>query len=62
MRFLQTEMGALIGAPHIVRIGGLNTRATRRWHEVDYVHVPEAHSTTATEQAVSDFLDSTDED
>jgi hypothetical protein len=55
-------MGALIGAHYIVRIGGLNTRPTRRWHEIDYVHGTEAHSTTATEDGVAEFLESNDED
>ena len=56
MLFLETETGELIAGKHIVRIGGLNTRPTRSWHEIDYVHGGEARSTTASRQAVDNFL------
>lgn len=57
MFFLQTDSG-LIAAKHIVRIGGLNTRPhiPRRWHEIDYQHGREARSTTASAEAVQEFL------
>jgi hypothetical protein len=62
VKFLETENGDLIAAKAVVRIGPLNTRThiTRRWHEIDYVHGSEAHSTTASEDAVAYFLGSTD--
>lgn len=58
MRFLQTEMGDLIAGKHIVRIGGLHSRPQlkRFWHEIDYVHGGEARTTTASREAVEDFL------
>jgi hypothetical protein len=57
MLFLETEAGELIAAKHIVRIGGLNTRPTRSWHDIDYVHGGDARSTTASAEAVEYFLD-----
>ena len=58
MLFLETERGDLIAGKHIVRIGPLNTRSThsRCWHDIDYVHGGEARSTTASREAVEDFL------
>jgi hypothetical protein len=56
MLFLETEVGELIAAKHIVRIGGLNTRPSRAWHDIDYLHGGEARSTTASAEAVEDFL------
>jgi hypothetical protein len=60
MLFLQTEAGALIAAAYIVRIGGLNTRTHRTWHEIDYVHGTDACTTTASAEAVERFLTSED--
>lgn len=59
MRFLVTERGDLIAARAVVRIGPLNTRPhnARRWHEIDYVHGGEPRLTTASEQAVQEFLE-----
>jgi hypothetical protein len=59
MLFLQTETGSLIAGKFITRIGALNTRPNnpRRWHEIDYVHGQDGCSTTASEDAVQDFLD-----
>lgn len=57
MLFLETESGALIAGKHIVRIGGLNTRTNRSWHEIYYVHGGEARSTTASQSAVQQFLE-----
>jgi len=59
MLFLETESGDLIAAKHIVRIGPLNTRrhTDRRWHDIAYCVGTEPHETTATEQAVADFLE-----
>jgi hypothetical protein len=58
MLFLQTRSG-LVAAKHIVRISAINTRElpTQSYHEIDYVHGGEARSTTATEDAVIDFLE-----
>lgn len=58
MLFLSTERGDLIAAKHIVRIGPLNSRPqfNRFWHEIDYVHGGEACTTTASREAVDDFL------
>ncbi len=56
MLFLDTECG-LIAAKHVVRIGGLNTRSSRSWHDIDYVHGGEARSTTASREAVEQFLE-----
>jgi hypothetical protein len=57
--FLQTERGDLIAANYVVRIGGLNSRPqfNRFWHEIDYVHGKAARSTTASQEAVADFME-----
>ncbi|MGH9642363.1 MAG: hypothetical protein ACRD3Q_08040 [Terriglobales bacterium] len=62
MRFLQTEHGDLIAASAIVRIGALNSRLqfNRYWHEVDYANGNEPHSTTASADAVEEFLEEED--
>ena len=56
MLFLETATG-LVAAKHIVRIGAVNTRPGRSFHEIDYVHGGEARSTIASEAAVQDFLE-----
>jgi hypothetical protein len=56
MLFLQTESG-LISARHIVRIGGLNTRPSGNYHEVEYCVGNEPRETRASEDDVADFLD-----
>lgn len=56
MLFLQTEAGELIAAKHIVRIGGLNKRTHRSWHDIDYVHGGDARTTTASAESVEYFL------
>ena len=63
MIFLETESGDLIAATAIVRIGPLNTRThiARRWHDVDYHVGSEPRSTTATADAVADFLATEDD-
>jgi hypothetical protein len=57
--FLQTERGDLVAARFIVRIGGLNSRPqfNRFWHDIDYVHGKEPRSTTASREAVADFME-----
>jgi hypothetical protein len=60
MRFLQTQAG-LISARHIVRIGGLNTRPTGNFHEIEYCVGTEPRETRASEDDVQDFLDSNTE-
>ena len=59
MRFLQTEAGSLIAGKYIVAIRGLNSRPqfNRFWHEVDYAHGMEIRSTTASADAVANFLE-----
>jgi hypothetical protein len=53
--FLNTQSG-LISARHIVRIGGLNTRSTGNYHEIEYCVGSEPRETRATEDDVADFL------
>lgn len=55
MLFLQTLSG-LISARHIVRIGGLNTRSTGNYYEIEYCVGTESRETRATEDDVNDFL------
>jgi len=56
MLFLETRSGLLAGK-HIVLIGRVNTTPSGRYHEIDYVCGGEARSTTASADAVTDFLD-----
>ena len=58
--FLRTQSG-LIGARYIVRIGGLNTRSTGNFHEIEYCVGNEPRETRATEDDVQDFLDEAEE-
>jgi hypothetical protein len=57
MQYLQTQSG-LVAARYIVRVGGLNSRSTGNYHEVDYVCGREARETRASAEAVADFLQS----
>ena len=57
MFFLTCRGGALIAANHVVSIGPLVVRNTGCHHEIEYAVGAEARSTTATEEAVQDFLD-----
>ncbi len=58
MLFLSTRTG-LVSHRAIVKIGAINTRTPpiQSFHEIDYVCGTEARSTTATADAVADFLD-----
>ena len=56
MLFLETAAG-LVAAKHIVRVGAINTRPERSWHEIDFNHGGEARSTTASAEAVEYFLE-----
>lgn len=56
MHFLFTERGDMIAASAIVRIGPLNTRPTRQWHDIEYCVGSDPRETTATEDAVNEFL------
>ena len=58
--FLRTQSG-LISARYIVRIGGLNTRSTGNFHEIEYCVGNEPRETRATEDDVQDFLDEAEE-
>ncbi len=60
MLFLRTASG-LLSARHIVRIGGLNTRSTGNYHEVEYCVGNEPRETRATEDDVHDFLEDTEQ-
>lgn len=53
--FLSTRSG-LIAASAIVRIGGLNTRSTGNYHEIEYCIGNEPRETRASAEAVEQFL------
>jgi hypothetical protein len=57
--FLETQSG-LIAARYIVRISAVNTRPSGNYHEIEYTCGGEARETRASEDAVADFLDSTE--
>lgn len=55
--YLYTERGDYVARRAIVRIGPLNTRPTRAWHEIDYTVGNEPRSTTASAEAVRQFFE-----
>jgi hypothetical protein len=57
MYFLQTERGDLLASHCIARIGPVNTRPSRRWHEVEYRVGREPRETTASAAQVQQFLE-----